>query len=82
MGVRRIFARISPNLPEKVLDRFCANIFSSRPSFGITSKKRISCDSADVNRCFVSNQTRLGAIFAQIIRVFAKVLTDLTQNFA
>jgi len=43
---------------------FCADIFSSRSSFGMTSKKRSSCDSANV-----------GAIFAQIFRNFAEVFT-------
>jgi len=59
-GVRRIFSRISPNLLEIVCATFCANVFSCRPCFGMTSKKKSSCPSANVGRLdfhgFLPNQ--------------------------
>jgi len=44
LGMRRIFARISPNLPKKLLCDFCLEIFSHKDHelktfFGVTSKK-------------------------------------------
>jgi len=75
LWVRRIFARISPNLPENLWTTFCAKIFSNRPFFGMTSKKAA---------LHVILQ-KLGAIFAQISRYLAKVFTFFVQistNFA
>jgi len=46
LGLRKMFARISPNLPEKFLCDFCLQIFSNKDHedlFGVTSKKRFSC---------------------------------------
>jgi len=40
LGVRRIFARISPNLPEKFLGKFL-RISSHEDLFGLTSKRRV-----------------------------------------
>jgi len=40
-GVRKIFARISPDLPEKTLANFRANVFSWRPFFGWPPKNKV-----------------------------------------
>jgi len=74
LGVQRIFARISPNLPEN----FCATFgyrFSPtkimKTFFSMTFKKRSSC---------IFLQT-LGAIFARIFRVFAQIFRDFDRIF-
>ena len=56
-GVRRIFARISPNLPKKSLCGFCLQIVSYKDHelktfFGVTSKKAFICFSANLERNF------------------------------
>jgi len=69
LGLRKIFAQIFPNLPEKFFGfraSLCANISShtdlSTFSFGMTSKKRIQ----------VILHT-LGTIFDRIFRQFARI---------
>jgi len=52
LGVRRIFARIFPNLPEKLCD-FCLQIFFHKDRelktfFGVAFKKAFICFSANV----------------------------------
>jgi len=41
LGLRKIFARISPGMPEKTLGHFYANIFSWRPFFGWLPKNKV-----------------------------------------
>ena len=65
LGVRRLFARISPNLPESYCATSPTNFLpqrSRRPLFGVTSKKRSS----------VAFRKTVGVIFAQIFRNFAQ----------
>jgi len=63
LGVRRIFARISPNLPEKFLCAFYLQIFSHKDHDGLfwvrPPKKVFMCFSANVVRHFLkSNNIR------------------------
>jgi len=76
LGVQRIFARFSPDLPEKIFQLLPANFqFSpTKTFFCMTSKKRSSCV---VGRHFLNLKT-LDAIF-QIFRNFAWIGTN--QNF-
>jgi len=57
LGVRKIFARISPNLL-KVLMQLCVSISSHRDHFVMTSKKGSSCDSSHVGRQFLKMKQR------------------------
>ena len=53
LGVRRIFARISPNLSEKHLDHFlCEHFLKQNFFWDDLQKKRSSYDSADVMHHF------------------------------
>jgi len=65
--VRKIFARISWNLPEKFLCNFCLQFFfperSWKPFFGITSKK---CFCAKVGCHFLKSNNVGCHIFARI----------------
>jgi len=64
LGVRKIFAQISPNLPEKFMCEFCLQIFSHKDHddfFRVTCTKKV----------FIYFCKPLGAIFAQIFRDFA-----------
>jgi len=79
LGVRRIFARISPNLPEMLLCNFCPQIFTKDMKtcfFGMIPKKGLTC-------VFLQ---ALAAIFAwifrdltQIVRGFAQIFRDFAQ---
>jgi len=69
-GCEWFWPEFSQTCPKKFCAKFCANIFSSRTSFGMTSRKRSSCDSANVRRHF-----------AQIFRNFAEVVTNFTQIY-
>jgi len=66
-GVRKIFARISPNLPAKILGRFlCKQHFLKRTLWDDPQRKRKKF-------LHVILQT-LGAIFVQILRRFSQIL--------
>jgi len=84
LGVRRIFARISPNLPEKNLGYFlCEHFLSSRPYFGMISKKRSSCDSAKVGRHFFQIKPGLAPFlprFSGILQTFVQISMDFARN--
>jgi len=79
-GMRKIFARISPNLPKRFRATFCANIFSHADhedfSLGWPPKKRSSCDSANVG-CHLLNLNNVGRHFSRIFREFAQILKIL-----
>jgi len=66
LGVQWIFARISPNLPEKLLCDFCRQIFSHKDHEELVSvlppKKVFICVSTNVGTIF-GRQATLGAIF-------------------
>ena len=62
LGVRRNFAQILPNLLEKYFKK-------------VSSHKKLF---VSIRAPLVSNQTMLGAIFAQIFREFYKVLRDFS----
>ena len=68
LGMRRIFFRISPNFPEKILGHFWP-------------PKKSSCDCANIGRHIFLNQTTLGTISAQIFRDFTKVFIAFAQNY-
>jgi len=81
LRVRRIFARIFPNLPEKILGHFLCEYFLMKTVFRMTSNKRkglhvilgaISFKSKHVGRHFAC----IFRDFAQIFRDFAKIFTD------
>ena len=73
-GVRRIFARISLNLPEKLFCDFYLQMFSHKDHEVIflcdLQKKVFVCFSQTLGAIFWS-QTTLGAIFVRIFRDFA-----------
>jgi len=82
LGVRRIFARIFSNLPEKFGPLF-VRIFSHEDRFW--NRKNFSCDSAHVGGHFFQTEARWTPFcgicreFAQSFRGFAKVFTDFAQ---
>jgi len=86
MGVRRIFAQISPELARKLLGHLLCVAW--RQNFGWPTKKRLHVTLGAI----FSNQSTLDVIFAcifgefaQIFRDFEKVFTDFAQislNFA
>jgi len=84
-GVRRIFAQISPNLPETFLCDFCLQIFISWRPFYLflvwPPKNRSSCVFLQTLGAIFSNQTTLGIIFARIFRDFAQIFKDFARNF-
>jgi len=78
LGVQRIFAQISLNLPEKNFGHFLCKYFSWRPYFGWLPKKGLDVI-LDAN---FSNQSTLGAIFAHVFREFAQIFRDFARVFA
>jgi len=91
LGVRKIFARISPNLPEKFSSNFLCEYFlphsSWRLFFGTTSKKGLYVILQVLSAIFW-NQTTLRMMFAcmfralaQIFRVFANIFIDFAYIF-
>jgi len=79
-GVRKIFARIPPNLSEKFSGNSLCKYFlphrSWTPSFGMTSKKRASCDSPHVGRQFFKVKQR----WAPYLPVFSGNLPRFSTN--
>jgi len=76
LGVRRIFARISPNLPEKVFCTFCLRVFSHKDHESLIwcdlQKMVFICFSANFGRhCLKWNNG--GHHFAQIFRDFSRI---------
>jgi len=77
LGLRRIFARIFPNLPEKLLGHFLCEHFLSRLSFGMTPKKRSSYDSVNVGCYFFQIKLRWAPFlprFSEILQRFSQIL--------
>ena len=82
LGLRRIFARISPNLPEKFFVQFCLQFSPTK-----IMKTFFWCDlQKKVFMCFFANlgvifwsQTTLGAIYSRIFRNLLRFSTN--QNF-
>jgi len=74
LGVRRIFAQISPNLPEKLLGHFLCEYFLMKTVF---------CFDLQTNvfmwfwAPIFSNQSTFGSIFARIFREFARIFKGL-----
>ena len=91
LGVRRIFARIFPNLPEKFLGHFLCEEFLMTTVFGMTSKKRSSCDSEHVWRHFFQTKVRWAPFlpvfsgslprFSGILRKFSQIFRDFSRIF-
>jgi len=74
-GVRRNFARISPNFPETFLGHFsCKYIFM---------KTVLGADSSNQSMlgAIFSNQKTLAAIFARIFKTFAQIFMDFAKVF-
>jgi len=78
LGVRKILARISPNLHEKFLGHFLCKYFLTKTVFVMISKTRSSRASANVG-CHFFNQTKLGTIFVHIFREFAQIFKDFAK---
>ena len=78
MGVRRIFVRISPNLPENFWANFCA-LHEDRILDDL--QKTSSCDFGRhfLKSKHVGRHLCIFGEFAQIFRDFAKVFTDFVQ---
>ena len=74
-GARRIFARISPNLPENFWAIFCA--LHEEQILDDLQKKRLHVTLGAI----FSNQNTLGAIFACIFGVFAQIFRDFAKVF-
>jgi len=72
LGVQKIFARISPNSPEKILGHFLCKYFLMKAVFGVTSKKRSSCD---LRHHFFP----IKALWAQFFPYFQGVCPDFHQ---
>jgi len=81
LGMRRIFARISPNLPKKLLCDFCLQIFSHKDHelktfFGVTFEKGFLWFSANVGRhCLEVKQH-----WAPSLLRFSVILPGLSTN--
>ena len=75
LGVRRNFAQIIPNLPEKYFKKSSSCQFGRRVIF---KKKKLFMS---IRAPLFSNQSMFGAIFAQIFRV-TPVLTDNLQSLS
>jgi len=88
---QRIFARISPSLPEKFFCDVCLQIFSHNDHedfFDVTPEKRSSCVFLQTVSANFWSQTTLGAIFVrifrnsvQIFRVFVQIFRKFAQIF-
>jgi len=77
-----IFARMSPNLPEKNLGHLLCEFFLIEDRF-CDDLQRSLCDLGLWHRAgaVFSNQSRLGAIFASIFREFAFIYKDFVKVF-
>jgi len=76
LGVRRIFARISPKLGQKgFVPTFLPQRDNEDHFLGWPPKKGLHVVLQTLDAMFW-NQTTLGAIFAQTFRDFAKIFTD------
>ena len=75
LGVRKIFARIFPNLPEKqkVFRQLFVRIFSPTRIMRTFSEM--------TSNAIFSKQTTFGAIFVRIFRKFAQILWDFVNTF-
>jgi len=84
-GVRRVFARISPNLPEKILGHFLCERFLMKTVLGAISSNQTALGAISSNQTALgaisSNQTALGAIFARIFKEFAQIFSDFAKVF-
>jgi len=93
-GVRKNFTRISPNFHKKLLGDFLCEYFLMKNGFGMTSKKRSSCDSAHIGRHFCPYFQGLCpdfrgfcegfkgfTNFAQISADFAQIFRDFVRIF-
>jgi len=84
LWVGSIFARISPNLPEKCLCEFCRQIFSHKDHFWYDFQKNVfMCFSANVGRhsVFVARiLPRFSGILPRFLRILPGVATN--QNFS
>jgi len=81
LRVRKIFFRISPNLPEKCLGHFLCEYFLMKTVFGITSKKG-SCNSPHVGRHFFKIKSDyVEHHFCHLFREFAQIFRDFDRIF-
>jgi len=75
LGLRRIFAQISPNLPKKLLCTFCLQIFSNTDHedfllCDFQKKRFLICFSANVGR-HVLKSNNVGRPFCPDVQGFA-----------
>ena len=84
LGVRRIFARICPNFPEKLLCAFCPEIFSTK-----NMNNCFWCDlqnrswlgfSANVGRHFCPDFQGFGPKFSEVLPKFSGILPKFLTN--
>jgi len=84
LWMRRIFARMFPNLPEKVLRDFCLQIFSHKDHedlfLVLPPKKVFMCFSAKVERHFLKS-SKVGRHFCPDFRDFVQIFKDSTRIF-
>ena len=78
LGVRMIFAQISSNFLEKILDHFCANIFLWRP---FLEWKKVFMWFCTCWGPIFFNQSTLDAIFAHIFSEFVQIFRDIAKVF-
>jgi len=84
-GVRIIFVRIFPNLPEKYFCHFLCEYFFMTTVVGWPPKNHSSCDSAHVGRHFFQIKVRrapLLPLFSGNLPKFSRILQRFTQIFA
>jgi len=80
-GFQRFFPKFPQTFPKTFWANLCANIFSNKDHenlfFGMTSKKRFSCDSANVGRYFFKSDNvghNFLPGFSGILRRFSQLL--------
>ena len=72
LGVRKMYARISPKLPEKLLGHFLCNF---HVILGASFSIKAHCAP------LLSNQSKFGAIYARIFMEFAQIFRDFSKVF-
>ena len=86
LGMRRIFAWISPNLPKTFLCDFWLHIFYYKYHKDLfwcdLQKKVFVCFSANVGRHFFKTNNVGHQIFARIFKNFAQIFTDFSRIFS
>ena len=83
-GFQRFFPKFPQTFPKTFWANLCANIFSNKDHenlfFGMTSKKRFSCDSANVGRYFFKSNN-VGHNFLPGFQGFCEGFHSFCPNF-